>query len=188
VGKSALLFGRGLLRHFLYWVPGVFLGLLELVQRETGRPVAVPIWVFWLVFGSGVLLAAFLTFHELRKSSEPDVTVEVRRGIAGEIGQIINEGEALTDYWPGVAFSEEEANSQAANWWNGAGVFVETVLGPGERHIISKPISAPSREAALREHCNLLRGVLERLAGADIRVGEAELQEAVEIRQPSAYQ
>jgi hypothetical protein len=105
VGESAALFGRGLLRHFLYWVPGVFLGLLELVQREIGKPVVVPNWLFWLVFGLGVLLAAFLAFHELRQSSReasgdgPDPRYEALSDLLGkslEVGlELSREGD-----WP----------------------------------------------------------------------------------------
>jgi hypothetical protein len=172
----------------MYWVPGVFLGILELVQRETGKPVDMPVWVFWLVFGTGVLLAAFLTFHELRKASELDTSVDVRRRVSDELGQIINEGETMAgDSWPGIAGSEEEAWRFAADWWNGAGVFVEAVLGVGERQVISEPISGGDRRFRLQAQCNFLRGTLQRLPDADIRVGEAGLQDAISARQPTAY-
>lgn len=178
MGESALLFGRGLLRHFVFWVPGVFLGLLELVQREIGKPITVPVWVFWLVFGAGVLLAAFLTFHDLRKATSPDSSRGVRRAIGNEIGTIINEGELL----PELGLRQPELNEQSADWWNSAGVFVEVVLGAAERHIISEPKSSAHFDALITAHCNLLRGTLQRLPAADLRVGTVELQEAIAVR------
>ena len=104
MGESALLFGRGLLRHFLYWVPGVFLGVLELVQRETGKSIAVPAWVFWSVFGAGVLLAAFLAFHELRvekdsaRDAGPDSRYDPLNDLLGRslsVGVGLSEGREL---------------------------------------------------------------------------------------------
>jgi hypothetical protein len=176
-----------LLRHFWTLVPGGLLGAIELVQRATGETVEVPPWLFWLVLGAGLLFAAFLAFHDLRKSADA-ASIDVRRRVADEIGQIINEGgEMAGDTWSGIAFSDEEAWRFATDWWNGAGVFIETVLGSGERHIISESVSAPSREELLEAHCNLLRGVLQRLPSADIRVGEAGLDEAISARQPTAY-
>lgn len=183
MGKSARLFGQGLLRHFLYWVPGVFLGLLELVQRETGKPIAVPTWLFWLVLGLGVLLAAFLAFHELRVSNKPDASIEVRRRIADEIGQIINEGEGMAnESWWNAWSDLGEANRDATDWWNNTGEFIQTVLGQGERHIISEPAWHLDREPRLQTHCQALRGVLERLSKADLRVDAEGLQAAISTR------
>ena len=184
MAKSAALFGRGLLRHFLYWVPGVFLGVLELVQRETGKPVDMPVWVFWLVFGIGVLAAAFLAFHDLRKETAPELLRDVRRGIGAEIGEIINEGEALSEL--GLGFSE--LSKMAADWWNSAGVFIETVLGPAERHIVSEPQSAPHYEDLIEAHCNLLRGSLQRLPDADLRVDYEGLLGAIGTRRQAMNQ
>ena len=66
MGKSAWLFGRGLARHFLFIVPGgCLLGVLSLVEHKTGKAIAVPGWAFWAALGAGLLLAAFLTFHDL---------------------------------------------------------------------------------------------------------------------------
>ena len=185
--RSALLFGWGLLHRFFLLVPGILLGVLNLVEMATGATIAVPGWVFWSVLGVGVLVAAFLTFHELRASTSSDATREGRRQVADELGQIINEGETMADFWPGVAFTEQEAWELATTWWNGAGVFIEAILGPGERHIISEPLSGSSREDLLKKHCNLLRGVLKRLPGADLRIEGQELAEAIAARQATGY-
>lgn len=187
MAESALLFGRGVLRHFWALVPGGFLGIVELIQRATGKAVDVPTSLFWLVLGGGLLLAAFLAFHDLRKSVD-STSSDIRRMIGSEIGEVINEGETMArDTWPGIAFSEEEAWEYATDWWNGAGEFIEATLGSEERHIISEPFRAGSREEVLERHCNLLRGVLQRLPAADIRVGRAELDAAIEKRQESAF-
>lgn len=172
----------------MYWVPGVFLGLLELAQRETGKPIDMPVWVFWLVFGVGLLFASFLAFHDLRRATAPEATKGARRQVENEIAQIINEGSVMAaDSWPNIAFSEQEAWESATTWWNGAGVFIEAVLGPGERHLISEPLSGSGREDLLEKHCNLLRGVLTRLPSADLQIEGEELADAIAARQETGY-
>lgn len=176
--KSAVLFGRGVLRHFWFWVPGVFLGLLELVQRETGQPIDVPTQLFWLVFGLGLFFAAFLAFHDLRKAADPDASLAVRRGIGDEIGAIINEGESMVH----AGLPNDELSRRAADWWNSAGIFIEAVLGPAERQIISEPQSAPFFSDLITAHCNLLRGTLQRLPSTDLRVDREGLHRAIILR------
>jgi hypothetical protein len=177
-----------LLRHFWALVPGGFLALLELIQRASGEAVDMPAWVFWLVLGLGLLLAAFLAFHDLRVSSSPLDARDARRKVETEIAQIITEGGVMaSDSWPGIAFTEQEAWESATAWWNGAGVFIEAVLGPGERHIISEPISGSGRENLLEKHCKLLRGVLTRLPAKELRIEGQELDEAIAAGQKTGY-
>lgn len=186
--ESALLFARGLLRHFWALVPGGLLALLGLVQWATGKPIEMPSWVFWLVLGLGVLFAAFLAFHDLRVSTAPDAAQEARRKVEIEIAQIINEGGTMAnDSWSGIAFTEQEAWEFATDWWNGAGAFIEAVLGPGERHIISEPGSGAGREDLLEKQCTKLRGVLARLPGAEPRITGQDLDEAIAVRRTTGY-
>jgi hypothetical protein len=139
----------------------------------------VPGWLFWLVIGLGFLVAAFLAYHDLRQSTAPSLDREVRRRLGNEIGRIINEGEGLWE----IDGSQEGLSRLAADWWNSTGDFIETVLGQAERHIISEPGSAPTLPDLIERHCNLLRGSLQRLPDADLRVDLAELEEAIKTRE-----
>jgi hypothetical protein len=171
------------LGRFWLLVPGGLLGALDLVERQTGKAINVPPAVYWIVLGAGFLFAAFLTYHELRISTERDSSVALRRKIGDEIGAIINEGAKMAhEGWPGVCFSEKEYAECAAEWWNSAGAFIEATIGAAERHIISEPQRAPSLEDLLRAHCTLLRGTLQRLPHTDLQVGEAGLQDAIATR------
>jgi hypothetical protein len=54
-----------LLKHWWTIVPGVVLGLLALVGVFTAIP-QLPAWVWLSIFGLGLVIAAFLAFHDQR--------------------------------------------------------------------------------------------------------------------------
>jgi hypothetical protein len=169
-------------RRFWLLVPGGALAALNLVERETGKAIAMPVWAFWGVFGVGILVAAFLAFHDLRAATAPDTMLEVRRRIGDEIDQIISEGEGMVRELGESGLTLDEFGGRASDWWNSAYIFIEAVLGKAECQIISEPLSGSNFPDLITSHCNLLRGSLGRLANADLRVDQAALDEAIEAR------
>ena len=63
--RSAWEFGRGIAKRFWLYVPALLLDPLDLLER-VGVEVEIPVGFFYLALGTGVLVAAALTYHELR--------------------------------------------------------------------------------------------------------------------------
>jgi hypothetical protein len=181
--RSAAEYGRRFAQRWYILLPGL-VGAIALVASLAGVHLKLPAWVPWAVIGGSFFAANLWAFHDVRVERDSSaVPKDAKRRIEDELGTIINEGEWLADeYSYAPQSSEEQFGRWAADWWNRTGDFVETVLGIGERHVISAPMSAPNRWELIQRHCNLLRGVIERLSQADIRVNDEELSLAVEAR------
>jgi hypothetical protein len=164
-------------------LPGL-VGAVAVVASLVGVHLKLPGWVPWAVIGGSFFAANLWAFHDVRvERDSAAVPKDARRRIEEELGTIISEGEWLADeYSYAPQSSDWQFGRWATDWWNRTGDFVETVVGIGERHVISTPTSAPSRGALIQIHCDLVRGVIERLPHADIRVNGEDLDRAIKTR------
>jgi hypothetical protein len=93
VVHSARLFAWGILRRFYLWLSQGFLAALEAYERATGRGVDVdiPEWAIYSAFVGGLLIAAFLTYHELRTTARDQPRIQVQSG-----GIYVQEAQSVT--------------------------------------------------------------------------------------------
>lgn len=181
--RSTAEYGRRFAQRWYLLLPGL-VGAVAVVASLVGVHLKLPGWVPWAVIGGSFFAANLWAFHDVRvERDSAAIPRGARHRIEDELGVILNEGGWLAEeYWTGLASSRIDANHMATDWWNRAGIFVQNVLGVGERHVISTEVRASTREELVQKQCDLLRGVIERLPGADIRVNEEELTRAIQTR------
>lgn len=65
--RSLAFFARGILKRIYWLLPALLLDPFDLARTLFGISYDAPLWMIWLLVGTGLFIAGALTYHELRK-------------------------------------------------------------------------------------------------------------------------
>ena len=57
----------GILKKIYWLLPSLLLDPFDMFQRWCGVNYAPPVWLFWLLLGLGLFIAAFLTYNDVKR-------------------------------------------------------------------------------------------------------------------------
>lgn len=90
--ESLKLLSWGFFKRIYWLLPTLVLDPFDIIERLTGWEYNMPIYIIWLLFSTGCLIAITLTYHELRIKTS---NTTQKHELLDELGAFLEEGRQL---------------------------------------------------------------------------------------------